>query len=44
MRHTVNLGLDARYISSEILCFGRTASGETFNTSRVAQLPRIWQT
>ncbi len=41
MRHTVNLELDACYISSEILCFGRTASGESFNTGRIAQMTSI---
>lgn len=41
MRHAVNLDVDARYISSEILCFGRTASGESFNTGRIAQMTSI---
>jgi urease accessory protein len=35
--HTVSLGIGATYIGCEILCFGRTASGESFNTGRIAQ-------
>lgn len=39
--HTVELGRDATYISAEILCFGRTASGESFAVGRIAQRTRI---
>jgi urease accessory protein len=35
--HHVELAADARYIGAEILCFGRTASGETFDQGRIAQ-------
>jgi urease accessory protein len=35
--HHVALAADARYIGAEILCFGRTASGETFNQGRIGQ-------
>ena len=33
----IDLGADARYIGCEILCFGRTASGETFEQGQVQQ-------
>jgi len=33
----ITLGKDATYIGCEILCFGRTASGETFNTGKITQ-------
>jgi urease accessory protein len=39
--HEVNLAEDATYIGMEILCFGRTASGETFRTGRIGQRTRI---
>lgn len=32
---------DARYLGCEILCFGRTASGERFNKGRIRQSLRI---
>jgi urease accessory protein len=35
--HQVELATDARYIGAEILCFGRTASGEVFDQGRIAQ-------
>ena len=35
--HHVNLAADARYIGGEILCFGRTASGERFDRGRIRQ-------
>lgn len=38
---TVNLAEDAAYIGAEILCFGRTASGESFKTGRIEQCTRI---
>ncbi len=33
--HQVSLEKDATYIGSEILCFGRTASGETFTNGQI---------
>ena len=39
--HDVELAADARYIGAEILCFGRTASGETWTRGRVRQRTRI---
>lgn len=33
----IDLSADARYLGCEILCFGRTASGETFDQGRVQQ-------
>ena len=41
LEHEVDLGLDARYIGAEILCFGRRAAGETFRSGRVRQRTRI---
>jgi urease accessory protein len=41
MAHQVELAADASYIGGEILCFGRTASGETFASGRVAQRTSI---
>jgi urease accessory protein len=41
MEHQVDLAADASYIGGEILCFGRTASGETFASGRVAQRTSI---
>lgn len=38
---TVELGCDATYLGGEILCFGRTASGEQFSSGRVAQRTSI---
>lgn len=35
--NVISLGKDATYIGCEILCFGRTASGESFNTGKVSQ-------
>lgn len=37
----VELGKDASYLGSEILCFGRTASGERFTSGRIAQRTSI---
>lgn len=33
----ITLGNDARFIGGEILCFGRTASGESFASGRISQ-------
>jgi urease accessory protein len=41
LHHTVALSGDAVYIGSEILCFGRTASGESFDAGRIAQRTSI---
>jgi len=41
MTHQVELAADARYIGAEILCFGRTASGESFASGRVSQCTSI---
>ena len=41
MRHDVEMAADATYIGSEILCFGRAASGEAFGTGRVEQRTTI---
>jgi urease accessory protein len=39
--HDVTLAQDATYIGCEILCIGRTASGESFNAGRIEQCTRI---
>jgi urease accessory protein len=41
MEHDVELAAGARYLGSEILCFGRTASGESFTRGAVRQATRI---
>ncbi|KAF1039733.1 MAG: Urease accessory protein UreD [Herbaspirillum frisingense] len=41
MEHEVELAADAAYIGAEILCFGRTASGERFTTGAVGQRTAI---
>jgi urease accessory protein len=43
LEHDVELAPDARYIGSEILCFGRRASGESFGGGQVRQRTRIRQ-
>ena len=42
-RHTVRLGVDARYIGCEVLCFGRQASGERFTRGRLRLHAEIWR-
>lgn len=37
LEHNVTLAKGASYIGCEILCFGRTASGESFNGGRIHQ-------
>ncbi|KRB93044.1 urease accessory protein UreD [Noviherbaspirillum sp. Root189] len=37
----IELGTDATYIGTEILCFGRTASGESFDSGMVEQKTSI---
>lgn len=39
--HQVELAAGARYIGAEILCFGRRASGEVFNSGVIRQHTRI---
>ncbi|MFL9923800.1 urease accessory protein UreD [Herbaspirillum lusitanum] len=41
MQHEVTLAADAAYIGAEILCFGRTASGESFTGGRIGQCTSI---
>ncbi|WP_442783557.1 urease accessory protein UreD [Collimonas fungivorans] len=41
LTHEVELQGEARYIGGEILCFGRTAAGETFNRGRISQQTSI---
>ncbi|NEX61149.1 urease accessory protein UreD [Noviherbaspirillum galbum] len=41
LEHAVTLAEDAAYIGMEILCFGRSASGETFGEGRVTQATSI---
>jgi len=41
LNNAITLGSGARYLGSEILCFGRTASGESFATGRLAQRTEI---
>jgi urease accessory protein len=41
LNHTVSLARDATYIGCEILCFGRTASGESFDSGRIDQCTSI---
>jgi len=37
LEQTVSLKKDATYIGCDILCFGRTASGESFGSGRISQ-------
>ena len=41
LEHTVELEAGARYIGGEILCFGRRASGETFQRGLIRQRTQI---
>lgn len=41
MRHDVEMAAGSTYIGSEILCFGRAASGEAFDSGRVQQRTTI---
>ncbi|KHA78441.1 urease accessory protein UreD [Janthinobacterium lividum] len=41
LRHEVELAADASYIGCDIVCLGRSASGEIFNTGRISQQVRI---
>lgn len=37
LSQAISLEKEARYIACDILCFGRSASGETFNTGKITQ-------
>ncbi len=37
LEQSISLAADAVFIGCDILCFGRTASGESFNSGRIAQ-------
>ncbi|HEY8099592.1 MAG TPA: urease accessory protein UreD [Burkholderiaceae bacterium] len=37
LNNEISLGKDATYIGCEILCFGRTASGESFKSGKITQ-------
>jgi urease accessory protein len=41
LEHTVDLAADASYIGSEILCFGRRASGESFDSGTIVQRTQV---
>ena len=41
LRHEVELAADASYIGCDIVCLGRSASGETFNTGSISQHVQI---
>jgi urease accessory protein len=41
LEHEVELADDASYIGCEILCFGRSASGERYRSGRIAQRTEI---
>ncbi len=43
MLQEVRLQGDAQYLGSEILCFGRQASGERFTQGSLSQRTRIWR-
>lgn len=41
LHQTIHLAPDACYIGADILCFGRTASGETYHTGKIVQHSEI---
>jgi urease accessory protein len=41
LTQSISLGKGASYIGCEILCFGRTASGESFNSGKITQRTSI---
>ena len=43
LEHEVSLAKDATYVGCEILCFGRTAYGESFSQGRIRQRTRIYR-
>ncbi|MFZ6732404.1 urease accessory protein UreD [Undibacterium sp. Ji42W] len=43
LHQTIQLAADARLIAADIFCFGRTASGETYNSGRIKQHCSIYR-
>ncbi len=43
LHQTIHLDADARLIAADIFCFGRTASGETYNSGRIKQHCSIYR-
>lgn len=43
LRQTIHLSSDARLMAGDILCFGRTASGETYSRGRIRQHCSIYR-
>ena len=43
LQQTIHLAADARLIVADIFCFGRTASGETYNSGRIKQHCSIYR-
>ncbi|MFZ6742597.1 urease accessory protein UreD [Undibacterium sp. JH2W] len=43
LHQTIHLAADARLIAADIFCFGRTASGETYNSGRIKQHCSIYR-
>ncbi|MDC8760945.1 urease accessory protein UreD [Janthinobacterium fluminis] len=41
LEHSVTLAADASYIGCDIICLGRRASGESFNSGRITQLTQV---
>jgi urease accessory protein len=41
LENSIALAADSRYLGCEILCFGRTASGETFSVGKIEQRTTI---
>ncbi|MFZ6648124.1 urease accessory protein UreD [Undibacterium sp. TJN25] len=41
LHQSIHLARDARYIGGDILCFGRTASGETYRSGKIMQHSEI---
>jgi urease accessory protein len=43
LHQTIHLEKDARFIASDILCFGRTASGETYRSGSIRQHCNVYR-
>jgi len=43
LHQTIHLAADARLIAADIFCFGRTASGETYNSGKIGQHCTIYR-
>lgn len=43
LHQVIHLGQDARYIGGDILCFGRTASGESYRSGCIRQHSKIYR-